>query len=150
MNFKLLTLGVTLLSLLSLGCNIKSLEYKNYNSLRVQKVGFSSSTLTMNVVYHNPNNFGLKLNQIDLDVYVNDNYLGHTTQSFQINIPKRGDFSVPIKLELDMKNLLKNAINGLMNQEVTLKTSGSIRVGTGKIYKTFPFVYSTKEKFKLF
>ncbi len=141
---------IAMLTLLLLSCQFKSLEYRSYKNLKIEKVGFSASTLSMELEYYNPNNLGLTLNHMDLDVYINDNYLGHTSQTYQINIPRKNTFSIPIKLQLDMKNLLKNTITGLLNSEVTIKTSGSIRVGKGKILKTFPFVYSTKEKLSLF
>ncbi|MEP7093892.1 MAG: hypothetical protein ABI793_07520 [Flavobacterium sp.] len=40
----------------------------------VDKIGFSSTTIKMDLVYYNPNNFGLQLKSTDLDIYL-DIYL---------------------------------------------------------------------------
>lgn len=126
------------------------MEYRGYKHINIQKVGFSNSELLIDVKYYNPNNIGLELKEMDLDVYLNNNYLGHTSQKYQVKIPKKGEFVIPIKLSLDMKNLLKNAVAGVLNKEVSLTTSGKVVVGKGKLIKHFPFKYETKEKFSLF
>lgn len=139
-----------LLILLGLGCGFKDLEYRGYQNFKIEKIGFSQSTLLVELKYYNPNPIGLELKQMDLDVYINDQYLGHTKQNYQIKIPKKGTFVLPVKLNLDMKNLLKNALTGLLNKEVALKTSGKIMISKGKIIRNFPFKYETKEKFSFF
>src|SRR5438045_3670055 len=65
----------------------KDLEYRTFKNLSSDKLGFSTSTFKVDLVYYNPNNFGLQLKRTDLDVYIDSNYLGHTAQDYQINIP---------------------------------------------------------------
>ena len=59
----------------------KELEYKDFKDFSVEKLGFSSSAVKMNIVYYNPNNFGLQLKRTDLDIYIDGTYLGHTSQN---------------------------------------------------------------------
>lgn len=122
----------------------KALEYKDFKNLSVDKLGFSSSTVKMDLLYYNPNNFGLQLKRTDLDIYIDGNYLGHTTQEFQVTIPKRSDFTLPIKAEVDMKNVFKNAVSSLFGKEVTVKITGRIKVGKANVFKSFPVNYEGK------
>ena len=128
----------------------KDLVYRDFKNFSVNKLGFSSSTVTMDLVYYNPNNFGLQLKTTELDIWLGDNYLGHTVQDYQVSIPKRGEFSIPISVEVDMKNLLKNAITSVFSDEILVKITGRVKVGKANVYKSFPVVYEGKQKFSLF
>jgi LEA14-like dessication related protein len=104
----------------------------------------------MDLIYYNPNNFGLELNRTDLDIFINNNYLGRTAQEYQVSIPRRAEFSIPIKIDVDMKNLLKNGFTTFINNEVMVKVTGSIRVGKINVFKSFPVNYEGKQQFTFF
>ena len=99
--------------------------------------------MKVDLVYYNPNNFGLELNRTDLDIYIDSSYLGHSSQDLQVAIPKRDLFTIPLKVELDMKNLLKNGIIGLMNKQVNVRLLGKVKVGKAGVYKIFNVDYQT-------
>ena len=125
----------------------RELEYRDFKNLSSDKLGFTTSTFKVDVIYYNPNNFGLQLKRIDLDVYIDSNYLGHTTQEYQINIPRRAEFTLPINLEVDMKNAYKNAIPALFGKEVTVKVIGKVKLGKANVYKSFDVNYVGKQTF---
>ncbi len=132
-------------------CSVpKELEYRDFKNLTIEKMGFSSSAIKMDLIYYNPNNFGLELNRMDLDIFINNNYLGKTSQDYQISIPRREEFSIPIKIDVDMKNLLKNGFTTYLNSEVTIKVTGTIKVGKLNVFKSFPVNYEGKQQFTLF
>ena len=128
----------------------KELEYRDFRNLTIDKLGFSSTTIKMDLVYYNPNNFGLQLKATDLDIFLDDNYLGHTIQEEFVSIPSREEFIVPVKIDVDMKNLLKNSLVTLINNEVSIKVTGTIKVGKGNIFKNFPVNYEGRQKFTMF
>ena len=125
------------------------MEYRDFKNLSSDKLGFTTSTFKVDVIYYNPNNFGLQLKWIDLDVYIDSNYLGHTTQEYQINIPRRAEFTLPINLEVDMKNAYKNAIPALFGKEVLLKVVGKVKLGKANVFKSFNVNYEGKQTFSL-
>jgi LEA14-like dessication related protein len=129
---------------------IKDLEFKDYKNFKLEKAGFNKTTISVDLVYYNPNPFGLELKNTDLDIYINDNLLGHSSQEVQIQIPKRQQFTLPLKIDVDMKNILKNSLTALLNKEVNIKATGKIKVGKANIYKTLPFEYVTKQEISLF
>ena len=145
------TIAFISLSLLLISCGTpKALEYRDFKNFTIEKPGFSSTNLKMDLIYYNPNNFGMELNRTDLDIYINNNYLGKATQQFQVAIPKRMEFTIPITMDVDMKNLLKNGFVTFLNSEVMLKVVGTVRVGKLNVYKTFPVNYEGKQQFILF
>jgi len=152
MKFKIHTFLVIIsLSLLIFSCTgFKDLEFKEYKDLKLDKVGFNKTTLSLSLVYYNPNNFGLELNHTEMDLFINDNYLGHVDQNVQVRVPKRDKFTLPIKVDIDMKNIIKNGLISLFNKEVEIRAKGKIKAGKANIYKVVPFEYKTKQKLSPF
>ena len=128
----------------------KDLEFRDFKNLKVENLGFSNASLSLDLVYYNPNNFGLDLSRTDLDIFVDSSLLGHSLQEIQIPIPRRDVFTIPLKVDLDMKNLLKNSLTAFLNKEVNVKVLGKVRVGKAGVYKTFNVDYSTRQNFSLF
>lgn len=128
----------------------KELVYRDFKNLKVEKLGFSATTLKVDLIYYNPNNFGLQLKYTDLDIYIDNNYLGHSSQNYQITIPRLAEFTMPLAIEVDMKNLLKNAIPTLTGKDVMVKVTGKVKLGKANVYKTFPVNYEGVQRFSAF
>ena len=150
-NLPYLFTCLALLIILAPSCQApKDLVYQDFKNLRVEKLGFGATTLKVELEYYNPNNFGLQLKYADLDIYIDGNYLGHSSQDYQITIPRRERFSLPLEIVVDMKNALKNALPTLLGKEVVVKATGKVKLGKANVYKTFPVDYEGKQKFSLF
>lgn len=128
----------------------KELEYQNYKNFHLEKMGFNTSRVTLDLQYYNPNNFGLQLRRTDLDIFINNTFLGHSASDTLINIPRRDTFLLPIKFDMDMKNVFKNAFSTMMGNEVTVKVTGKVKVGKANVYMSMPVNYEGKHKFSLF
>jgi len=128
----------------------KDLEYVDYQNFSIQNLGFNNSTVSLDMKYYNPNNFGLQLKNTDLDIFINGNLLGHSSSDSLIRIPRRDTFNIPVKFDVNMQSLFKNALNTLLGKEILVKLTGRIRVGKANIFKSFPVNYETKETFSLF
>lgn len=152
MKFLLSLISVTFTSVLLLtSCQSpKDLEFREFNNLALDKIGFSASALKVNLVYYNPNNFGMELNRTELDIYVDSTFLGHSSQLLQVPIPSRDIFTIPLRIDLDMKNLFKNGLVTMMKKEVLVRAVGNVKVGKAGIYKNIKVDYSTRQQFSLF
>jgi len=128
----------------------KAIEYRDFSNFKIQKFGFEKSQVKMDLRYYNPNNFGLQLRQTDVTIEVNGTFLGGAAQDYQINIPKKSDFTIPLVIDLEMKNLLKNSWTSLTNKEVTVKVSGKVKVGKANIFISYPIAYEGKHRFSFF
>ena len=128
----------------------KELEYRDFRNFTIQKLGFNKSTVGLDIVYYNPNNFGLQLRNSDLDIFIDGNLLGHSSQDTLLRIPRRDTFSFPVKFDVDMDNIFRNAIAALTGKEVTVKLTGKVKVGKANVFLSFPVDYEAKETFSLF
>lgn len=133
------------------GCSApKELEYQDYKNFHLEDMGFSKSRVRLDLQYYNPNNFGLQLRRTDLDIFINNTFLGHSASDTLIQIPRRDTFLLPIKFDMDMKNMLKNAFSTMLGNEVTVKVTGRVKVGKANVFMSMPVNYEGKHKFPVF
>lgn len=128
----------------------QDLVFRDFNNLALNKLGFSASILKVDLIYYNPNNFGMELKRTELDIYVDSTFLGHSSQELQVAIPKRDVFTIPLKVDLDMKNLFKNGLTSLFNKTVNVRAVGTIKVGKAGVYKNFNIDYTSEQEIPLF
>ncbi|MGN6343396.1 MAG: LEA type 2 family protein [Ginsengibacter sp.] len=144
-------IGTFLVVLAFMSCSSpKALEYREYHNFSVEKLGYSNSTIKMDLVYFNPNNFRMQLRNTDLDIFINGKLFGHSSTDTLIPIPKRDTFSLPVMFDVNMQSLYQNALNTLLGREVTLKVSGKVKIGKANVFMYFPVNYESKETFSLF
>jgi LEA14-like dessication related protein len=128
----------------------QSFDYRDIRNFKVDKLGFDKSTISMDLVYFNPNNFGVQLRKVDCDVYIEDKYLGKYLLDTLMDIPKKAEFVLPSKMDVDMKNVFKNTFSVLFGKEVLIKVKGTTRVGKGGVYINVPVNYEGRHKFDMF
>ena len=129
---------------------VKNIEYRDFRNLKLEKAGFVNSTLTVDLIYYNPNNIGLELNNTDFNIYINNILLGHSAQTMQIKVPRRSEFILPLVINIDMKNLLKNGIAALFNKEVAIRAVGTVKAGKAGVFKIIPVDFTTNQKLSPF
>ena len=128
----------------------RALEYKTYHNFSIQKLGFNTSTVKLDLEYYNPNNFGMQLKNSDLDIFIDGNLLGHSSFDTLIGIPRKNTFILPIKFDVDMQNIFKNAWSTLIGKEVLVRLTGKLKIGKANVFMSLPVNYETKETFSLF
>jgi LEA14-like dessication related protein len=142
--------GCLLGSLLLTSCKVfKVPDYKEFKHFKIEKWGLTESTVAVDLVYHNPNAYGFKIKQSSSDVYIENVYLGKAVTDSTIIVAKKSDFVIPIRVQADMKNLLKNAWMTLTRKSVLLKVNGTITAGMGRIYRSFPYSYEGRHEVTL-
>ena len=146
-----LLLVVLLTGLFMTSCRApKDLVFKNFSNVKLENLGFAGSKLTMDLQYYNPNNFGLELSRTDFDLFVDSTFLGHSSQNLQVKVPSRDVFTVPLAIDLDMKNLLKNGLNSLFSKQVNVRLLGNVKLGKAGVYKNFKVDYTTVQQLSMF
>lgn len=128
----------------------KSLQYLGLQNFDLPSIGIGKSVLTADVRFYNPNNFNMRLKEVEVDISVNEKYLGHSKLDSLIRIPKNDTFFIPLKVNVDMKSLLTNSLMAVLSKEVDVKIEGKTKIGKGGIYFNFPIFYQGKQKLKLF
>ncbi len=140
---------LSIVILLSACSKPKSFDYRGVKNIKVQQIGFDKSKLSMELVYFNPNNFGVRLKKVDCDIFVDNNFLGKYTLDTSLYIDKKSEFVLPSYMNVDMKNVYKNIFQVLFSKEVTVKLKGTTKVGKSGVYLTVPINFETKQKFTI-
>lgn len=124
---------------------LKNPEFKGIEDVQTNKLGLKNSTLSLNLLYFNPNKTGLKLKNADGKVWIDGDFLGTFIIDSLINILPRADFRLPVELDIDMKNVFKNSIAAFLRNEVNLKITGMARVGKAGLFINYPVDYEGKQ-----
>ncbi len=125
--------------------SIKSPDFVGIENPRLQSLDLNESTLAMDLRYFNPNKSRLKLKEAVGDAYIDGVMLGHFNMDTLINIPANEEFILPVKLKVDMKNVLKNSLATFLKNEVMIKLDGKAKVGKGSIFIRYPILYEGKQ-----
>jgi LEA14-like dessication related protein len=124
-------------------------SYLGYEDFRLEKFGLKSNILTTRVKLYNPNTYPLKLKSASIDVYINDDYLGHTSVDTLIVLPGRDTTFVPLRLNASAKDLLSNTLKVFLNPDVKVRIKGSAKAGRGNVFINVPIDYEGKQRIEL-
>ena len=127
-----------------------ALQYMDVINFKINTLDMKESVISADIQYYNPNNFQMKLKKAEMDISVNDKFLGRSTLDTMMNIPKADTFLIPVHLKVDMKTLISNSLIALFSNEVDVKLEGNAKLGKSGIFFNFPFSYQGKQKLNLF
>lgn len=145
------TLAIALFGLLIFLSSCQSVqdpEFRNVDNIRFGGFSKTGSTVSLSVHYYNPNNMRLKLKEAKGKAWIDDQYVGDFKMDTLIHIPARGEFSLPVTLEVKTDQLLKNSLLTFLNKEVTVKMEGKAKVGKGIFFISYPIKYEGKQDLK--
>jgi LEA14-like dessication related protein len=125
-------------------------EYRGINKVNLENVSMDRSTVLLDMVYYNPNNFGVNLKHVECDVFVDTSFIGKYLLDTVMHIDRQAEFTIPTRMEVDMRNLLKGGIFALLGQKVQITVKGRTRVGKGGIFINVPFDFTGKYDIPLF
>jgi len=107
-----ITLQLIVLILLLSGCNVyKSVEVGDINDVRFRGMVDNKINLDLKVPISNPNNFNLKIKELDLDISVNGKYIGKMKNDTLIVIPKKYEGVTTFPVEIQVENILSSAMS---------------------------------------
>lgn len=127
----------------------QAFDYRSVKNVKLEKLGFEKSTLCMDLVYYNPNNFGVDLRKVDCDIYIDNHYLGKYKLDTLMHIQRKAEFILPSRIQVDMQGIFKNVLTVLFNKEVLVNVKGTTRVGKAGFFKTISFNYEARHKIDL-
>lgn len=139
-------LQVLFIAMVFISCTaIKEPVFNGINDLNLTKMEMAATTLSLHLNYYNPNRTGLRLKNAEGEAWIEDTFLGHFKMDSSIKISGHSDFIVPVKLDVDMKNAMKNAAALLFKTEVVFKIDGKAKIGKGGVYLNYPIRYEGKQ-----
>ena len=90
----------------------------------------SEPTLRAEAVFFNPNRMSGKLRNIDVEIFVNGKKAGSVDKDYTIKIPANGEFSVPLEVKLNMKELgtMDTILGMLGGKKFDIKYVGNLKL----------------------
>ena len=145
------TLLIGLVVLSSCGsANVKEPEYRDIREVRLIEVGLLQSTAGIDLIYYNPNNFGVQLAEARGDVYIDDVYLGRFGLGEKVHVKKRSEIVVPAIIKLDMIGALKNQRDILKKKEAKVRIDGMARVTKAGMSRDIPLKFESMQNIERF
>ena len=145
------TLLIGLIVLSSCGsANVKEPEYRDIREVRLIELGLLQSTAGIDLIYYNPNNFGVQVAEARGDVYIDNVYLGRFGLGEKVQVKKRSEFIVPAIIKLDMIGAIKNQRDLLKKKEVLVRIEGMARVKKSGLSRDVPIKFESMQNIERF
>lgn len=120
-------------------------EYYGFQDLRIGHADGQQATLGTTLKFYNPNPFNLTLKGAEMDVWLNGKPTGHSELDTSVLIPKKDTFYVPVTMQVNLQGILGNALQILLEKQVTVTLDGKVHLRKGAIPFNRPFHYEGKE-----
>ena len=136
---------LVLFSLASCG-KIEEPQFKRIDGFGLKKLGVRESVIGFNLVFQNPNNFGLTVKEADINVYVDSVLLGKFKQPNETMVEKNAEFSIPLEGAIGIDKALQLNLPSLLGKEVQVRGEGNVRVGKGGVFINKAVSYTGKHR----
>jgi len=145
-----LGLGIVLFLSSCKSSDVQEPEYRDIRNIRLVNVGVLQSTAGIDLIYYNPNNFGVTLSEARGDVYIDNEYLGRFSLEEKVQVGKRSEFVVPALIKLDMIGAFKNHRDIYKKKEALIRIDGIARVKKSGFSKDVPIKYESVQNLEKF
>jgi LEA14-like dessication related protein len=140
------TLFIGLVILSSCGtANVKEPEYRDIREVRLIELGLLQSIAGIDLIYYNPNNFGVQVEEARGDIYIDNAFLGRFDLGEQVQVKKRSEFIVPAIIKLDMIGAIKNQRELLKKKEVLVRIEGMAREKKSGLSREVPIKFESMQ-----
>jgi len=121
--------------------NIREPEYRDIRNVRIIDVGILQTTAGLDLVYYNPNSFGVQLSDARGDVYVDDQYFGRFGLQDKVAVGKHDEFIVPAIIKMDNISAIKNHREIWKKKKALIRIEGFAKVRKAGFNKELPIKY---------
>ncbi len=128
-------------------CKFTSPEFRRLETWKVNSITPSEVSLSNQVVFYNPNKFGgIRLQDLNLEVYANDKKIGivQNPNNTKTQISSLSEFSVPISVTLKTMDVLGgigNIIGIALGNSIDIRVKGGVVAGAFLLKKEIPIDY---------
>jgi len=124
------------------GCmKYDDVELRDVTDVRVRTFDANGIALRVDALIHNPNNYKIRVSDPDVDLFLNDKFIGKGLLDSTLVIERRSTqlYSIPLHAEVQGGSLLMMLLTGELGTEMKLGAKGTVRAGKGALSKRFPF-----------
>jgi len=134
-------------------CNAKKVkepEYRDIRNIHLISLGPLQSTAGVELIYYNPNNFGVQVATARGDIYVDNNFFGQFELDEKVQVQKRAEFILPATVTIDMIGAIKNQRDLYNKKEALVRIEGIATVKKGGFSKELPIKYESMQNIERF
>jgi len=121
--------------------NIKEPEYREIQNVHIEDVGLLQTTAGFDMVYYNPNDFGVQLANARGDIYIDNMYFGKFGIKDKVAVGKRREFIVPALIKMDNISAIKNHKEIFQKKQAMIRIEGFATVKKAGFSKEVPIKY---------
>ena len=125
--------------------NVKEPEYRDIRNIRLINVGPLQSTAGVDLIYYNPNKFGVQIETARGDIYIDSSYFGKFELDEKVQVKKKSEFILPATVKVDMISAIKNQQELLKKKEALIRVQGTAMVKKAGFLKEIPISYEHTE-----
>ncbi len=118
---------------------LESIEVGEIEDMNFNRFGDSSIEFEVVMPIENPSGLRFRIVDVDLDVYINDEYLGKIRNVDNVLVPSRSSELYTFPLKVEFSNILRGAVtmfNFFLDRKAYIVVKGDIKV------RSFPFTRS--------
>ena len=130
--------------------NVKEPEYRDISEVRLIEPGLLQSTAGIDLIFYNPNKFGVQISDARGDVYIDNNYLGRFGLAEKVQVRKKSEFILPAIIKVDMIGALKNQRDIFKKKEAVVRIDGIARVKKAGITRDIPVKFESVQNLERF
>lgn len=146
----ILTIPMLILASCGGNNNVQEPEYRDIRNIRLINLGPLESTAGVDLVYYNPNNFGVQVATARGDIYIDDNYFGRFDLDEKVQVRKRSEFTLPALVKVDMIGAVKNQRDLYKKKEALVRIEGTATLRKAGFSKVVPIRYQQMENIERF
>jgi len=121
--------------------NIREPEYREIQNVHIEDVGLLQTTAGFDMVYYNPNDFGVQLTNARGDIYIDNMYFGKFGIKDKVAVGKRREFIVPALIKMDNISAIKNHKEIFQKKQAMIRIEGFATVRKAGFNKEVPIKY---------
>ena len=121
--------------------NIREPEYREIQNVHIEDVGLLQTTAGFDMVYYNPNDFGVQLTNARGDIYIDNMYFGRFGIKDKVSVGKRNEFIVPALIKMDNISAIKNHKEIFQKKQAVIRIEGYATVRKAGFNKEVPIKY---------
>ncbi len=146
------TLAIALILLSSCGGknNVQEPEYRDIRNVRLINFGPLQSTAGVDLVYYNPNDFGVQVATARGDIYIDNNYFGRFELDDKVQVKKRSEFILPATVKVDMIGAVKNQRELYKKKEAIVRIEGIATLKKAGFSREIPIKYESMQNIERF
>jgi LEA14-like dessication related protein len=125
--------------------DVQEPEFRDVQNVRLVDVGLLQTKAGVDLIYYNPNNYGVTLSSARGDLYLDNKYIGRFELANKVTVKRRGEFTIPAIFKLDNISAIMNQNDIYKRKEILVRIEGTARLTKTGFSREIPIKYERME-----